>query len=427
VPRMIGQSRFSRAYRRYALIGMSVVYTFSMLDQGLISLVLQPIKVDLRLTDTQLGFLTGIAFGLVYAALGVPIARWVDVGNRSTIASLAIGLWGLAVMSVLLVGNFVQLIVVRVATAVAGAGGMPPTYSLLGDYFPASAERTRAMTIYMLANPVALLASFLVGGKLTELYGWRAAFFLMGIPALFIAGLVKTTIAEPRTRVKRGVDGGRLPSMTLVVRTLWHKRSARHLVLGLILIYTTGLGLAPWYAAFMMRSHGMGTADLGVWLGLAFGVGGTAGVWIGGYAAGRWFAEDERAQMRFIALTIVALVPCFFLFLLLRDKSQALMWFYPFIVLINAFFGPAFALLQRLVADEMRATTLAIVMLLCNLIGMGTGPEVVGAVSDWLVPIAGQESLRYAMLTMSAVTVWAAFHFWHAGTTVKRDLLGVNA
>jgi MFS family permease len=417
---------FSQAYKRYALITVSVVYTLSMLDQGLISLVLQPIKEDLHLTDTELGFLTGIAFGLVYAALGVPIARWADVGNRSTIASIAIGLWGLGVMLSLLVGNFVQLVAMRIATAVGGAGGMAPTYSLVGDYFPAPAERTRAMTIYMLANPLALLASFVMGGELNELYGWRAAFFLMGIPALLIAALVKLTIVEPRAHGQSaGVAARQLPRMTHVLRVLWHQRSARHLILGLILVYTMGLGLAPWYAAFMIRSHGMGTAELGVWLGLAFGLGGAAGVWFGGYAAARWFADDERGQMRFIAVTIAALLPCFVLFLLLPDKIPALLWFIPFIVLINVFFGPAFALMQRLVADEMRATTLAVVMLLCNLIGMGIGPEAVGALSDLLAPVVGNDSLRYAMLTMSFAALWASYYLWKAGKTVKQDLLAV--
>src|SRR6185436_9942104 len=103
-------------------------------------LLLQPINEDLRLTDTQLGFLTGIAFGLFYATLGLPIARWADRGNRVTIASLAIALWGLTVMSCLFVSNFIQLALARVAAAVGEAGCMPPTYSLVGDYFPAPAE-----------------------------------------------------------------------------------------------------------------------------------------------------------------------------------------------------------------------------------------------------------------------------------------------
>src|SRR5688572_10902218 len=133
---------FSVAYKRYALSVMTVVYLFNLVDRGLMMLLLQPIKEDLNLSDTQLGLLTGIAFGLFYATMGVPLARWADRGNRATIASLAIGLWGLTVMACLLVTNYVQIVIARIAAAVGESGCKPPTYSLVGDYFPQPAERT---------------------------------------------------------------------------------------------------------------------------------------------------------------------------------------------------------------------------------------------------------------------------------------------
>jgi MFS family permease len=289
------ETRFSRAYKRYALGTMAVVVTFNYIDRCLITLLLQPIKVDLQLSDTQLGFLTGIAFGVFYATLGLPIARWADRGNRVTIASLAIALWGLTVMSCLFVTNFVQLLFARIAAAVGESGCMPPTYSLVGDYFPESAERTRAMAIYMLGGSTATLVSFVAGGWLNEHYGWRGAFFAMGIPALLIAVLVKLTIVEPPRQARpAAVPRKQVPRMTDVLKILWRQRSARHLMLGIILFWTMGLGLLPWYAAFMVRSHGMGTAELGVWLGLIGGIGGGTGILIGAYVGGRWFADNER-------------------------------------------------------------------------------------------------------------------------------------
>src|SRR6266853_1651165 len=188
---------FSKAYRRYVLGTLMLVYTLNCLDRGAVVLLLQPIKDDLGLTDGQLGFLTGIAFGLFYATLGLPIARWADRGNRVTITSAAIGLWGATVMLSLFVANFFQLVLARVAAAVGESGAMPPTYSLVGDYFPEPAERTRAMAIYWLAGPLAMLISFIAGGRLNELYGWRVAFFVMGVPGLIVAALVAMTISEP--------------------------------------------------------------------------------------------------------------------------------------------------------------------------------------------------------------------------------------
>ncbi len=139
-----------------------------------------------------------------------------------------------------------------------------------------------------------------------------------------------------------------------------------------------GLGLSPWYAAFLIRSHGLGTTELGVWMGLIFGFGGMAGIMAGGYASSRWFAHDERGQLRLSAVVIALLVPCFLLFLLVPSKFQALAALVPLAMALSFFFGPSFALMQRLVPDEMRATTLATVMLLANLFGMGLGPQIVG-------------------------------------------------
>jgi len=418
---------FSNAYRRYVLGTLTLVYTLNFMDRGLIMLLLQPIKDDLHLSDTQLGFLTGIAFGLFYATLGLPIARWADRGNRVTITAAAIGLWGVTVMLSLAVTNFVQLLLARAAAAVGESGCLPPTYSLVGDYFPDATERTRAMTIYCLASPFAALGSFVLGGSLNEHYGWRLTFFLMGIPALFVALIVKATIMEPRVLLARqGVDRLNVtsgqPTVSDCLRTLWGQRSSRHLAIGLVLLFTLGSGLGPWYAAFMIRSHGMGTAELGLWLGLIFSLGGILGILLGGYIATRWFAQNERGQVCLGALTVVALVPCFALFLFLPDRLYALLALTPLIVVFSLFLGPIYALLQRLVPDAMRATALALVMLFANLVGMGLGPQVVGVLSDMFLPAFGTDSLKYAMLTTSLLAFWSAYHFWVASKTVSQDL-----
>jgi MFS family permease len=416
------------AYKRYALTALTLVYTMSFLDQVLMALVLQPIKEDMHLSDTQLGFLTGIAFGLFYAVFGVPIARWADRGNRNTITSAAIALWGATVMCCLFVTNFTQLVFARIAAAVGAAGCMPPTYSLVGDYFPDSAARTRAMTVYMLSNPLSNLISFVLGGWLNERYGWRVTFCVLGIPALLVALVIRRTIIEPRTTTASvRVSSPPLPRMMEVLATLWRQRSARHLSAALVLLYTMGLGMGPWYAAFMMRSHGMGTAELGMWLGLIFGMVGVAGIALGGYVSARWFSGNERGQMRLSAVAIASTVPCFALFLFAPSKAQALAAMVPLAVAFNFFLGPVIALMQRLVIDETRATTLAVVMLLANLIGMGIGPQTVGVLSDVLMPFLGSDSLRYAMLIMSCMALWGAFHLWRAGRTVTEDLAVIAA
>jgi len=417
---------FSDARKNYVLGVLTAVFMLNYIDRGLIILLLQPIKEDLKLSDTQLGFLTGIAFGLFYATLGVPIARWADHGNRVNLTALCIALWGAVVMSCLWVGNLAQLVLARIGAAVGESGCMPPTYSLLGDFFPAPAERTRSMAVYWLGSPLAAMVSFIGGGWLNEHYGWRMTFFLMAMPGLLVAVLVKLTLREPRIGARWARSENPNPTRASeVLANLWHQSSLRHLTIGLTLLFTLALGLAPWYAAFLMRSHGMGTAEVGLWLGLICGIGGITGILLGGYVTARWFSGDERGQMRLVAGVLATLIPCFAAFLLVPHKVGALLALAPLQIAFNFFFGPAFALLQRLVADNVRATTLAIVMLLSNLIGMGIGPQIVGILSDSLIPLFGTDSLRYAMLVISLVAVWAAYHFWRVGSTVQGDLAAV--
>ena len=299
---------------------------------------------------------------------------------------------------------------------------MPPTYSLVGDYFPGPADRTRAMSFYMLANPLSVLLSFVLGGWLAERYGWRMTFFLMGVPALFVAALVKLSVRDPRASSQARAGRQPLPRLDRVLMDLWGCLSARHLTLALIVLLTVGAGLGPWYATFLTRYHGMTTGTLGYTLGLIFSLGGLAGISLGGYISSRWFADNEQGQMQMIALVVACLSPAFSLFLLLRQTTAslgalAILW-----TLFNVSIGPTFALLQRLVVPETRATSMALVLMLANLIGMGLGPQMVGLLSDLMRPAFGPESLRYSMLSLSLAALWAAYHFWRVGSHVEADL-----
>jgi MFS family permease len=403
------------------------VITLTYLDRVVIGLLLQPIKIDLRLSDTQLGFLTGIAFALFYATLGIPVSLWADRGNRVTITSLAICLWGLTLMSCLFVTNFIQLLLARIAAAVGESGCVPPTYSLVGDYFPNPSERARALAIYMSANSLAVLIGGIAGGWLNVQYGWRTSFFIIGIPGLLMGVLTRGTLTEPRAHVLCAQEPHpKIPLLKDVLRSLWCRRSTRNLVLGYICFWTLGLGLTPWYAAFMIRSHGMTTAEVGLWFGLVGGISGLVAMILGGYVTGRWLANAEARQLRLTALSSAMLVPCFALFLLLPQKHDAWLAFVPLVLAFNCFGGPVYALMQRLVPDNMRATALAIVLLISNLVGLGLGPQIVGILSDVLNPSLGTDSLRYAMLSITPAALAATYYFWGASRTVAQDLKTVQ-
>jgi len=241
-----------------------------------------------------------------------------------------------------------------------------------------------------------------------------------------LALIVKLTISDPRDASRLGSSSAQLPAMRSVLAVLWRQRASRHLGIALILLYTMGLGMGPWFAAFLMRSHHLETSELGAWLGLIFGGVGLVGIILGGYVAARWFSGDERGQVRLSAVAIALTVPFYAVFLFVPQKYLALGALVPVALAFNFFLGPTIALLQRLAADDMRATALAVVMLLANLIGMGLGPQIVGILSDLMMPVCGSDSLRYALLIMSCVAFWGALHLWKSGRTLARDLMQVS-
>jgi MFS family permease len=415
-------------YRRYVLVAMTTVYTANLFDRGVLFLLLQPIKEDLRLSDTQIGLVTGIAFGVFYATLGIPIARWADRGNRVTITSIAIGLWGLTAMLCAFVTSFVQLLLARMAAGVGDAGTQPPLYSLLGDYFPEPAERVQAMYSWTLATPLAGLISFMAAGWLNEHYGWRQTFFMMGLLGLVLAIVVRLTFVEPRVRADAKLQSPKsLPPFSAVWAILWRQPACRHLTLSMILLFTVGQGVVTWQAAYMMRQHGTTTAELGVWMGLISGLGGLASLLLGKYVVGRWFASDERGQMRLAGFSVASSTPICVAFLIAPSKELAFLALLLQTAVFIAFSAPISALLQRLVPNEMRATVLTVQLFLANLIGMGVGPLLVGSLSDLLRPTFGEDALRHAMLLVSGVWLWAGYHLLRAGHTVKDDLSGSPA
>jgi MFS family permease len=417
------EQMFSTAYKRYALAALTTLYTVNHFDRGLMGLLLQPIKEDLQLSDTELGFLTGIAFALFYATLGVPIGRWADRGNRVTITCLTMALWSLTNMTLIFVTSFAQLLFVRIFAAIGDAGCKPLTYSLLGDYFPGAAERTRAMYIWWLSGPVAALIVWTAAGWLNERYGWRNAFFIAGLLGLPLAALVKWSLIEPRTRIP-AVEAHTAPAVPLqaVFALLWRQPSCRHLILALILMFTIGVGAGTWQAAFMIRRHGMGTAELGTWMGLIAGLGGIVSTLLGRYVVGRWFATNDRGQMLLSAAALALGAPIFIGFLMAQSKQQALLALLLQTLVFGAFLISPYVMMQRLVPDGMRATVLMIVMFLANLIGMGAGPLLVGSMSDLLTPTLGVDGLRYAMMIMSVGWLWASYHFTRVARTIDEDL-----
>lgn len=424
-------------YKNYLLTVLLIILAFNFVDRQILALVLQDIKLDLDLSDSQLGFLSGIAFALFYSIMGIPIARWADRGNRVTIISVTAALWSIMVALCGFAGSFLQLLLIRIGVAVGEAGCIPPAHSLIADYFT-RAERPRAVSIYMLGGSLSVVIGYFIGGWLNEFYGWRATFIILGLPGLILAVLVWFTVREPR-QVKQNDDevtsgtpatapASQLPHPTLkeVFATLWQKATFRHLLFAFAVIHFFGYGIALWLPAFFIRSHGMETGELGTWFALLYGVGGTAGTYMGGYLASRHAAHNEKLQLQVMAIVLAMFSVISVFIYLAPDKYIALMLMGLSAVIGSTISGPLFATIQTLVHERMRATSIALIYFVANLIGMGLGPLAAGILSDALAPAFGQESLRYSLVAFCPGYLWMAVHLWLAGKSVKADLAAVQ-
>jgi MFS family permease len=410
-------------YRRYVLGLLFVVYVFNFIDRQILGILLQPIKRELSLSDTELGFLSGIAFALFYSTLGIPIGRWADRGSRRIIITLSLALWSLMTAVSGLARNFLQLALARVAVGVGEAGCTPPSHSLLSDYYPAK-HRATALSIYSLGIPVGILFGYLLGGWINEFFGWRVAFFVVGLPGLLLAGVVHFTLREPPRGQADGLRvSGPPPPIGEVGRLLWSLRTLRHICLGTSLLAFTVYGTSVWNPAFLERSHGMSSGEIGTWLAAIAGLGGGTGTFLGGFLADRLSVRDVRWAPRVPALAALAAIPMAVGFYLYPSKIPALALGFAPTFLAYFHIGPAFAMTQSLVPLHTRAVAAAILLFVINMIGLGLGPQAVGIASDALYSRFGEDSLRYALLlSVVPVYAWSAVHFLLAARTLREEL-----
>jgi MFS family permease len=422
-----GQAEGER-YRAYALGMLLLIYVFNFVDRSILAILLEPIKREFQPSDTALGILSGIAFAVIYSTLGIPIAIWADRGSRKTIISLSLLIWSGMTAVCGLVTSFWQLVLARIGVGVGEAGCSPPAHSMISDYFPPE-QRGRAFGIYSLGIPIGASFGVFAGGWINEIFDWRTAFLVVGIPGVVLAIVSQLTLREPVRGASEGmVAHGEAPSALEVARVMWSRRSFRHLALAGALHALVGYGVGAFNAAFLMRSHGMGTGEIGTWLAGIGLVAGSFGTYYGGALADRLAPRDERWNVWVPALSLVAALPFSFGFYLFDDKYLALLSAIPPAVFGAMYLGPTFKTTQALAELRMRAVASAVLLFIMNLIGMGLGPVAVGIASDVLLRVGGlgDQSLRFALLLVTAANMWAVMHYLVAARTLRADLVATS-
>ena len=420
----VSEGAFSPAYRYYALGLLVVVYVFNFIDRSILGILVEPIKQDLGVNDTMMGFLGGIAFATFYTFLGIPIARLSDKGSRRNVLTVCLALWSGATALCGLAANFFHLLFARIGVAVGEAGASPASHSMISDMFPPD-RRATALGIYALGIPIGTMLGNLSGGWINEAFDWRTAFFVVGLPGVLLAVIVRLTLREPPRGAAEAIEvkSHDAPPVKEVFKYLWARRSFRLISLGAGLHAFVGYGVGYWIPAMFSRSHGYGTSDMGIAL-FYLGFASIAGTFLGGYLGDRMAGRDVRWYVWLPGLATIISVP-FSAYVYLSDSPFAALW----VLAIPYFFGayylaPTFSLAQGMVGLRMRALASSIILFVANIIGLGLGPQFTGIASDVLFATTdlGQDSLRWALVLSLIFNVVSALLYLGAGRTLKEDL-----
>jgi len=412
-------------YRALVLAMLLLVYTFNFLDRQILGILVAPIKAELKLSDTQLGALGGIAFALLYSTLAIPLALVADRTSRSWVITISLGVWSAFTALCGLATGFWQFFAFRLGVGVGEAGGVAPSYAMIADYFPPH-QRARALSIYSLGIPVGLAAGALLGGLLASAVNWRWAFVAVGLAGIVIAPVFRLIVKEPPRGAfdPPAATPAERVSVWAVFALLAAKPSFWLMAFAAAFSSLCGYGLAFWVPSVLIRSFGFTLLTASQYIGSLLLIGGTIGVFAGGWLADRLGKSDRGIYARLPAIAWIVTVPLFAAGL--TSGSPTLSWFLFLIPngLNILWLGPVTTAVQHLVPPPMRATASASFLFINNLIGLGLGSLVMGRLSDAMTAVHGTDALRYATLYALGFYLIAAVLMLLAVRPLRRDWVG---
>ncbi|MFC3052860.1 spinster family MFS transporter [Kordiimonas pumila] len=379
--------------RNWALFLLFSVSVLNLFDRHVINILAQDIKTDLDITDTELGLLTGTAFGIFYSILGIPLGRLADRVNRVRLISAALMLWSCFTALSGFAVNFTQLFLARMGVGVGEAGSHPASTTLVPDFFP---EKTRgtAMSILLLGAPIGSFLGMFLGGMAGAAWGWRAAFIAAGIPGIILAVIILLTLRDPRA-----VSGTRPepPSLKASLLVLWQTQHLRFLAVFLACATFTVYAGGAWLPAFFIRVHGIATAEIGIYTGFAIGLGGGIGVLGGGFICDYFRAKVKYVEFKVLFGATILCIPCLLVTLFTAHFMLAVVAMFAFNICVFAYLSPAVTLIQREAPAEVRALAVAISVSIANISSLTFGLPFVGFMSDKFAPTVGVFSIAYAL------------------------------
>ncbi len=437
---------------RWLILLIFLTATFNFADRTVFAVLGQSIKVDLGITDLELGLLNGIGFALLYSLAGLPIARWAEWGSRVRILALAVAAWSCMTALGGIARSFGGVLLSRVGVGIGEAGFLPPVTSLVSDYFPSS-RRASVLAFIGLGGAIGPWLGASLGGYLAEAHSWRTAFFLIGLPGLALAPLFLFTVREPpRGGSEEVAMRSQAPaSIREVLAALWAKRAFRHVAVGGALASSANTAISLFLHAWFVRVHHLGPARAGYLFGALALVGIGVGALLGGFGADRAAARDRRWLAWLPAAGLLLAGPLYIAAFLQSSVPAALPLLGLGGMLVFTYYSPTLALTQNLVGPGMRATASFVYGFIGTMIGFGLGPALLGYASDRLAAsafagsdylascpggvavasaapqlaaqceAAAASGLQQAMLYIGLLFAWASLHYYLAGRNLRRD------
>ena len=408
--------------RWYILFVTMLVYTLNIADRYVMSTVLEPIRLELKLSDGGIAFLTGVSLALFYVTMGIPLSWVADRYNRKNLLAASIAAWSVMTTMCGLSRGYSQLLLARMGVGIGEAGGTPACTSIVGDYFPAD-RRPMAMTIFALGAPIGAWLGADMAGAVAHAYGWRAAFLVLGVPGVILALIVYFTVKEPKRGQLDAVSEDVAPTLRESLKFIRSQKAAVHVIMGSGVSALWGWGLMWFTPTFIQRTYHLDVGAAGAVVGpihLVMGI--SASLLTAWLLARPAFVDPRRIVYLLGAVTGLATIPSIIAYYTHSLSVATAMWWI-FIPAIYFYIGPAFALGQNLAPPRMRAMFTAIALLVANVFNLIVAPQVVGWMSDYFAGPGGADaaSLRTALLILAPTGFWAAFHYFAAAKTIIAD------
>jgi predicted MFS family arabinose efflux permease len=409
------RNRQSAAYAWYVMLILTACYTLAFIDFKIPFILVQLIKQDLSLTDTQMGILTGPAFSLTYGICGIPLAKLSDRFGRKYIIVGAVTVWSAFTASCGVAHSFASFTLGRVGVALGESTLTPAAHSMIADYFP-ERQRAKVMAIYFSGIALGSFLALAVGGSLADHYGWRSAMYAVGATGMVLSLLVLTTVREP---VREHNNAARKLSEGGIV-ALFADPAIRNTIIGATLLTIAIGSMAAWSPAYIMRTFGMSASATGATYGTLTGLLSLTGTLLGGFLASWFSRQDIRYGHRFLAIAFLVAAPFNIISLCVGSYSLFLLFGATTGLLMLCYLGPTYATIQSFVEPGSRSFAAAVTLFCTQGVGLAGGAFLTGWLSDQFAGQFGPNSLRWSMGVMSLMSIWAAFHYWAASNHMDR-------